>query len=235
MKDSVVFRLIALVFIIYMIYHDHKLRNNKEYQTALQSKIKPRKKLLIKRWWSWLLIIFLILLSFVGSGEDYDSTENSNAKTETTSRAHKHNKLKKQKTKKQNKKGTHQAKKHNTKHKKLKKQNTKNTQQAKKPHKQSSQEKKKQKMLRILNMWAGTHNNYGVVKIDKDNAPMLILNDETVASSKNELEYIAIQFSNKIRAQQEMNHIELDNPAIYDKDGTPIAVWNGSTLELVDK
>lgn len=214
MKDSVFFRLIALVFIIYMIYHDHKLRNNEEYQTALQSKIKPRKKLLIKRWWSWLLIIFLILLSFVGSGEDYDSTENSNVKTETTSKAHKHNKLKKQKTKKQNKKDTHQAK---------------------KPHKQSSQETKKQRILKVLNMWAATHNNYGVVKIDKDNAPMLILNDETVASSKSELKSIAIQFSNKIRVQQQMNHIELDNPAIYDKDGTPIAVWNGSTLELVDK
>ena len=84
-------------------------------------------------------------------------------------------------------------------------------------------------------MWASKNNDYGVVKIGKDDAPMLILNDETVASSKSELKSIAIQFSNKIRVQQQMNHIEFDNPAIYDKDGTPIAVWNGSTLELVDK
>lgn len=104
-----------------------------------------------------------------------------------------------------------------------------------KKHKKSKPKAKKQRILKILNMWASKNNDYGVVKIGKDDAPKLILNDETVASSKSELKSIAIQFSNKIQMQQQMNHIEFDNPAIYDKDGTPIAVWNGSTLELVDK
>lgn len=203
---------ILVCFILLIFICDLFLRKSKQYQSAIRNNTKPRRKLLIKRWWVWLIIIFLVILMIAGnSSEDDDSEDSSTAKTEETHESHT------------------QSKKHTTKEHKVSKP------KAKKPHKQSSQETKKQRILKVLNMWAATHNNYGVVKIDKDNVPMLILNDETVASSKNELEYIAIQFSNKIRAQQEMNHIELDNPAIYDKDGTPIAVWNGSTLELVDK
>lgn len=186
-----IFWLIILAFFVFYIFrHDIKIRNSEEYKVAIKNKTKPRKKLLIKRWWAWLLIVFMLILSLAAnSGEDDDSEDSSTAKTEETHKS----------------------------------------------HKQSSHEAKKQKILKLLNMWAAKNNSYGVVKIDKDDAPMLILNDETAAASKSELKSIAIQFANKIRVQQQMNHIELDNPAIYDKDGTPIAVWNGSTLELTDK
>lgn len=209
---SIFWLIILAIFIFYIFRHDKKVKNSEEYQVAIKNKTKPRKKLLIKRWWAWLLIVFLLLLSLAANSSDDDDSEDSNtAKTEETHKSHDHSKkgsVKKQKPSKQT---------------------------TKKPSKPDSRQAKKQRILKILNMWASKNNDYGTVKIGKDDAPKLILNDETVASSKSELKSIAIQFSNKIRVQQQMNHIEFDNPAIYDKDGTPIAVWNGSTLELVDK
>lgn len=214
MTDMTAFYCFVLVcFMIIIFICDLILRKSKQYQAAIQNNTKPRRKLLIKRWWVWLIIVFLVFLMIIGNSSDDDDSEDSNtAKTEETHKSpHKHSKKNSGKEHKESKP------------------------KAKKPSKQDSRQAKKQRILKILNMWASKNNDYGVVKIGKDDAPMLILNDETVASSKNELKSIAIQFSNKIRMQQQMNHIEFDNPAIYDKDGTPIAVWNGSTLELVDK
>lgn len=209
---SICWLIILAIFIFYIFRHDKKVKNSEEYQIAIKNKTKPRKKLLIKRWWAWLLIAFLLLLSLAANSSDDDDSEDSNtAKTEETHKSYEHSKK-------------DSGKKH-----KASKQTTK------KPSKPDSRQAKKQRILKILNMWASKNNDYGTVKIGKDDAPKLILNDETVASSKSELKSIAIQFSNKIRMQQQMNHIEFDNPAIYDKDGTPIAVWNGSSLELTDK
>ena len=213
MTDMTAFYCFVLVcFMIIIFICDLILRKSKQYQAAIQNNTKPRRKLLIKRWWVWLIILFLAFLMIIGNSSDDDDSEDSNTvKTEETHKSHEHSKKDSVKEHKESKP------------------------KAKKPSKQDSRQAKKQRILKILNMWASKNNDYGVVKIAKDDAPMLILNDETVASSKSELKSIAIQFSNKIQMQQQMNHIEFDNPAIYDKDGTPIAVWNGATLELVDK
>lgn len=184
--------LVAIVcYIVYMLYHDYQLKRTDEYQEAIKKKIKPKKKLLIKRWWSWVIIIMLLILS-LGANDDYnDESDSSNtAKTEATN----------------------------------------------KPHKQNTQQAKREKMLKVLNMWSSKNNKYGTVKIDKDNNPILILNDETATTStKSELKSIAIQFGNKVRRQKKLTKAKVGNPAIYDKDDTPIAVWNGSSLELTDK
>lgn len=92
--------------------------------------------------------------------------------------------------------------------------------------------KKEKEMLRILNMWSATNNSYGRVTISKKNVPTLTLNDRTASSSEDQLSKIAIQFSNKVRAQRSSNKIKVGNPVVVAKDGTKIAVWNGSTLEL---
>lgn len=212
MTDMTAFYCFVLVcFILIIFICDLFLRKSKQYQEAIRNNTKPRKKLLIKRWWVWLIIVFLAFLMLIGNSSDDDSEDSNTTKTEETHKPYEHSKK-------------DSGKKHKA-----------SKPKAKKPSKPDSRQAKKQRILKILNMWASKNNDYGVVKIGKDDAPMLILNDETVASSKSELKSIAIQFSNKIRVQQQMNHIEFDNPAIYDKDGTPIAVWNGSTLELVDK
>lgn len=95
----------------------------------------------------------------------------------------------------------------------------------------TKKKKKEKEMLRILNVWASVNNDYGKVKID-DGTPTLILNEETANLNKNKLTTIITQFSNKVSAQKEMNKLKLDDPADYDEEGTPIAVWTGSTLEL---
>lgn len=203
---------ILVCFIILIFICDLFLKKSKQYQLAIRNKTKPRRKLLIKRWWVWLIIVFLVILMIAGNSSEDDNSEESNkAKTEETHKSHKQSKNRFTKERRSSKP------------------------KAKKPQNQRIQETKKKKILKVLNMWAAKNNNYGVVKIDKDNAPMMILNDETAVASKSKLKSIAIQFANKIRVQQQMNHIKLDNPAIYDKDDAPIAVWNGSTLELTDK
>lgn len=213
MTDMTSFYCFTLVcFIIIVFICDLFIRKSKQYQAAIRNKTKPRRKLFIKRWWVWLIIVLFAFLMIIGnSSEDDDSEDSNTAKTEETHKSHKH------------------SKKGSVKEHKVNKPKTKKT------HKQNTQQHKKQKMLRILNMWAAHNNEYGTVKIDDENCPILILNDETVALPKSELEHIVIQFANKIRAQKQLYHIELDNPAVYDKDGTPIAVWNGATLELVHK
>lgn len=188
---SIMWLAAIVCYIAYMLYHDYQLKRTDEYQEAIKNKIKPKKKLLIKRWWSWIIIIFLLILS-LGANDDYnDESDNSNTeKTEATN----------------------------------------------KPHKRNTQQAKREKMLKVLNMWSSKNNKYGNVKIDKDNNPILILNDETATTStKSELKSIATQFGNKVRMQKELTKAKVGNPAIYDKNDTPIAVWNGSSLELTNK
>lgn len=94
---------------------------------------------------------------------------------------------------------------------------------------------KEKKMLQILNMWAAKNNNYGKVTIDKNNTPILTLNDKTANSGEDKLTKIATQFSNKVRAQRSFNKVKVGKPIVVANDGTKIAVWNGSTLELTHK
>lgn len=95
--------------------------------------------------------------------------------------------------------------------------------------------KKEKEMLRVLNMWASHNNHYGKVTISKENVPTLTLNDETADSSEDNLNKIAVQFSNKVRAQRSLTKAKIGNPIVVASDGTKIAVWNGSTLELTHK
>lgn len=95
--------------------------------------------------------------------------------------------------------------------------------------------KKENEMLRVLNMWASHNNHYGKVTISRKNVPTLTLNDKTANSSDSKLNKIAIQFSNKVRAQRSLTKAKVGNPIVVASDGTKIAVWNGSTLELTHK
>lgn len=95
--------------------------------------------------------------------------------------------------------------------------------------------KKENEMLRVLNMWASHNNHYGKVTIGRKNVPTLTLNDKTANSGEDNLNKIAIQFSNKVRAQRSLTKAKVGNPIVVASDGTKIAVWNGSTLELTHK
>lgn len=181
-----VWLILLVVFLIYMIMHDKRINVSKEYKSAMLNKQKPLKKLMRKGWWSWTILILLIICFFTAFSIKIDNDD------------------------KENKARIHQT-------------NRK---------KNAVNKKRQKKMLRILNMWASTNNDFGKVKIDKKNVPTLILNDKTANSSETNLHRIAIQFSNKVRGQREMTKEKVNNPKIIAEDGTPIAAWNGSTLDL---
>ena len=94
---------------------------------------------------------------------------------------------------------------------------------------------KKEEMLDMLNRWTSERNNYGKVTLDKDNTVEFKLNSDTTYLSNTELNRVVKQFSNKFSMQKEMTGAKVGNPIVYDNDGIPVAVWNGSALELTRK
>lgn len=76
---------IALIaFIAYMIIFDKKIKATEEYREAIYKQKKPPKKLISKRWWSWVLIVVLALFAIVGTmdtSDDSDSSSNASPKS----------------------------------------------------------------------------------------------------------------------------------------------------------
>ena len=71
-----------IIFVIYMIISDRKLKKSKDYKEALRQSKKPPKKLLVKRWWVWGLILVLICGFFVSASNDaekHDEAYNTTA------------------------------------------------------------------------------------------------------------------------------------------------------------
>lgn len=83
---SIFWLIVLIAFVIYMFYHDKKIKGSEEYKSAISAKKRPPKKLLYKRWWAWLLIIALLIFS-LGSNDEPDSTSNE---TETSTSSHGH-------------------------------------------------------------------------------------------------------------------------------------------------
>lgn len=71
-----------IIFIVYMIIRDKKVRNSKDYKEALTQNKKPPRKLLVKRWWSWGLIFVLICGFFVSISNDADNHDETSNTTE---------------------------------------------------------------------------------------------------------------------------------------------------------
>lgn len=71
-----------IIFVIYIIISDRKLKNNKDYKEALTQNKKPSRKLLVKRWWSWVLIFVLICGFFVSISNDADTQDKTSNTTE---------------------------------------------------------------------------------------------------------------------------------------------------------
>lgn len=183
---SIFWLIVLIAFVIYIIYHDTKTRASEKYKSAIAAQKRPPKKLLYKRWWSWLLIVALLIFS-LGSNDGSEGLDNSDKRSSTNSAVSLKNK------------------------------------------------KKEKEILQVLNMWADHNNHYGKVTIGKKNVPTLTLNDKTANSDEDKLNKIAVQFSNKVRAQRSLTKAKIGNPIVIANDGTKIATWNGSTLELTHK
>ena len=66
-----------IIFVIYIIISDKKLKNRKDYKEALTPSKNPSKELLVKRWWVWGLVLVLICGFFVpdlNNAENHDET-----------------------------------------------------------------------------------------------------------------------------------------------------------------
>lgn len=84
-----------IIFIIYIIISDKKLKNSKDYKEALRQSKKPPKKLLVKLWWVWGLILVLICGFFVSASKDAESHDE--AYNATTHHSKKSSSVKKKK------------------------------------------------------------------------------------------------------------------------------------------
>lgn len=83
---SIFWLIVLIAFVIYIFYHDKKIKGSEEYKSAILAKKRPPKRLLYKRWWAWLLIIALLIFS-LGSNDEPDNTTNE---TETSTSSHGH-------------------------------------------------------------------------------------------------------------------------------------------------
>ena len=62
-----------IIFVIYMIISDRKLKNNKDYKQALTPSKSPSKEPLVKRWWVWGLMLVLICGFFVSASNNAEN------------------------------------------------------------------------------------------------------------------------------------------------------------------
>ncbi|RHW48873.1 Ltp family lipoprotein [Lactobacillus bombicola] len=65
--------ILLIGFIVYMIYFDRKIKKTETYKEAITKGTKPPKKLLRKRWWSWVLIVFLLIADFTALSIEADN------------------------------------------------------------------------------------------------------------------------------------------------------------------
>ena len=62
-----------IIFVIYMIISERKLKNSKDYKGAPTPSKIPSNEPLVKRWWVWGLILVLICGFFVSTSNDPES------------------------------------------------------------------------------------------------------------------------------------------------------------------
>ena len=62
-----------IIFVIYMIISDRKLKNSKDYKQALTPSKSPSKEPLVKRWWVWGLMLVLICGFFVSASNNAEN------------------------------------------------------------------------------------------------------------------------------------------------------------------
>lgn len=84
---SIFWLIVLIAFVIYMVYHDKKIKGSEEYRSAISAQKRPPKKLLYKRWWAWLLIVALLIFS-LGSNDEPDSSTSNETETSTPNHGH---------------------------------------------------------------------------------------------------------------------------------------------------
>ena len=72
---SIIWILAIIAFLALIIVKDKQIKKTPEYKVALQNSKKPPKKLFIKRWWTWAILIFLTVATFTAVSIEIDNAD----------------------------------------------------------------------------------------------------------------------------------------------------------------
>ena len=75
---SIIWIVAIIVFLALIIIKDNRIKKSPEYKGALQNSKKPPKKLYIKRWWTWTILIFLTVAAFTAVSIEIDNADKAN-------------------------------------------------------------------------------------------------------------------------------------------------------------
>lgn len=75
---SIIWIIAIIVFLALIIFKDSRIKKSPEYKGALKNNKKPPKKLYIKRWWTWVILIFLAVATFTAVSIEIDNADKAN-------------------------------------------------------------------------------------------------------------------------------------------------------------
>lgn len=75
---SIIWIVAIIVFLAFIVVKDNKIKKSPEYKSSLQNSKKPPKKLYIKRWWTWVILIFLTVAAFTAASIEIDNADKAN-------------------------------------------------------------------------------------------------------------------------------------------------------------
>lgn len=75
---SIIWIIAIIAFLALILVKDKQIKKTSEYKGALQNSKKPPKKLYIKRWWTWVILIFLSVATFTAVSIEIDNADKAN-------------------------------------------------------------------------------------------------------------------------------------------------------------
>ena len=75
---SIIWTVAIIAFLALILVKDKQIKKTPEYKGALQNSKKPPKKLYIKRWWTWVILIFLTIAAFTAVSIEIDNADKAN-------------------------------------------------------------------------------------------------------------------------------------------------------------
>ena len=75
---SIIWIVAIIAFLALIIFKDKQIKKTPEYKSALENSKKPPKKLYIKRWWTWAILIFLTVATFTAVSIEIDNADKAN-------------------------------------------------------------------------------------------------------------------------------------------------------------
>ena len=75
---SIIWIVAIIAFLALILVKDKQIKKTPEYKGALHNNKKPPKKLFIKQWWTWTILIFLTVAAFTAVSIEIDNADKAN-------------------------------------------------------------------------------------------------------------------------------------------------------------